>query len=232
MKIRLIVPHWGPLTLLDTCLEAATSALHDLPHSVHIHFAEQAEQGERWFAHGVNRGLRCVGTDDVAWVLNNDALAEQGCARAALDWLATHPRAGIVASQNTHPACRHRATWAGSGPYWPTGRHITGCAALGALAEPSREVWAPFASVFVRGAAVQAIGHLDESMAHICSDVDYCIRAAYAGWEVWRVPESRVTHEFSSSAAPVPDVAARMELDRGAFCARWPLLVLPEVACG
>jgi hypothetical protein len=54
--------------------------------------------------------------------------------------------------------------------------------------------WVSGASLMLRRGVIEAIGLLDEGFFLYFEEVDYCLRARQAGWEVWYVPESRVVH--------------------------------------
>ena len=54
--------------------------------------------------------------------------------------------------------------------------------------------WVSGASMIIRSEVLQQIGLLDEGLYTYFDDIDFCMRARRAGWEVWYVPSSRVTH--------------------------------------
>ena len=54
--------------------------------------------------------------------------------------------------------------------------------------------WVSGASMMIRRRVIEAIGPLDEGLYTYFDDVDYCLNARRAGWEIWFVPDSQVTH--------------------------------------
>lgn len=54
--------------------------------------------------------------------------------------------------------------------------------------------WVSGASMIIRREVIEAIGPLDEGLYTYFDDVDYCLNAMRAGWQIWYVPESRVVH--------------------------------------
>ena len=54
--------------------------------------------------------------------------------------------------------------------------------------------WVAGASMIIRREVIEAIGPLDEGLYTYFDDVDYCLNASRAGWQIWYVPESRVVH--------------------------------------
>lgn len=61
------------------------------------------------------------------------------------------------------------------------------------------------AFMFVRRAALLAVGPLDEHYFLHCEDLDWCVRFRQAGWRVLFVPDARVVHDkgLSSRGRPV-----------------------------
>jgi N-acetylglucosaminyl-diphospho-decaprenol L-rhamnosyltransferase len=65
--------------------------------------------------------------------------------------------------------------------------------------EAAREVgWVSGAALLTRRAVIEQIGPLDEALFW-SEDVDFCRRAAHAGWEVWYAPHAAITHHGSRS---------------------------------
>lgn len=58
--------------------------------------------------------------------------------------------------------------------------------------------WVSGAALLTRRSVIDAIGPLDETLFW-SEDVDFCRRAAAAGWEVWYAPEIAITHHGSRS---------------------------------
>jgi len=65
--------------------------------------------------------------------------------------------------------------------------------------QPSRADWVSGASMILRTSMLRRIGLLDEGLYTYFDDIDLCLRAGRAGWEVWHVPGSRVIHLEGSS---------------------------------
>lgn len=61
-------------------------------------------------------------------------------------------------------------------------------------ARPSRAEWVSGASIILRTTMLRQIGLLDEGLYTYFDDIDICLRAKRAGWEVWHVPESKIIH--------------------------------------
>jgi N-acetylglucosaminyl-diphospho-decaprenol L-rhamnosyltransferase len=58
--------------------------------------------------------------------------------------------------------------------------------------------WVSGAALLTRRSVIERIGPLDEALFW-SEDVDFCRRAAAAGWEVWYAPEAAIVHHGSRS---------------------------------
>jgi GT2 family glycosyltransferase len=68
-----------------------------------------------------------------------------------------------------------------------------------------REVeWATGGCLLIRRECFEQLGGLDESFFLYYEDVDFCRRAALAGWQVWFDPSLEVTHHWPLHARSVP----------------------------
>jgi GT2 family glycosyltransferase len=64
--------------------------------------------------------------------------------------------------------------------------------------------WVTGGCLLVRRDCFQQLGGLDESFFLYYEDVDFCRRAAVAGWSVWFDPSLEVTHHWPLHARRVP----------------------------
>lgn len=227
--IHCIIPHYGKPELLDAALKSVQQqTILRMGVSIRTHVVDNNPPNpNRLFTGAVNEGLLSSMTDfgakpwDVAWVLNNDAVAEPECAAEALRCMFDSERCGIVGSRNVDPNNCDHIVWGGSGHMFPTGRHKTGSAFRGDLSQRSHELWVTFSSVFISFRLIYEIGILDPNLAHICSDSDFCVRAAWNGWQSCYEPRSVVRHAHQSSATPPGPIAARMGADNRILHWKW-----------
>jgi GT2 family glycosyltransferase/glycosyltransferase involved in cell wall biosynthesis len=162
--------------------------------------------GERnaGFAANVNRGLRASGGEgeperDVV-VLNSDVQALPGWL-ACLQY-ATHRHAdvGIVGAQLQYPD--GRIQFAGTvrnrdQPQWFDHRYRFKPSDWGPAGRAGPTLAVTGACMYVRRAAIDAIGLLDERYAMAYEDVDWCLRAWQAGFVVLYFPAARLVHHES-----------------------------------
>jgi len=207
--LNVIIPHHGSEDILERCWDATVTATESIDSRIAV-----CDSAGRLFTATANDGISNALSADYIWLLNNDAIPDKLCAVAAIAMLDAHPEIGMVGSQNRSIDNHDVATWAGSGDYFPAGRHMVGPVESFTF---SRELWIPFSSVFLRGSMVRELGLLDKQLKHICSDADYCIRARCAGWQLWHNPDSIVYHDFGSSSAPPDHIAVQMHKDSATF---------------
>jgi hypothetical protein len=59
------------------------------------------------------------------------------------------------------------------------------------------------AAMFVRGAAINRVGGLDENYFMYCEEMDWALRLQQAGWSVFALPTAHVTHHEGQSTRQV-----------------------------
>lgn len=166
------------------------------------------------FACGNNAALRTILVSstppDYVLLLNPDTVVRPGAVAALTGFLDTQPRAGIVGSRLEDPD----GTPQRSAFRFPTvASEFENGVRLGVVSRvltrrvvappPRDEVhrcdWVSGASLMVRREVFSKIGLLDEGYFLYFEEVDFCRRAAAAGWQCWHVPTSRVVHLVSAS---------------------------------
>ena len=164
----------------------------------------------RGFAAGNNEGLRWYqretgGLPEFAWLLNPDTTAHPNAIGALLAFMADNPNAGIVGSRCLWEDGRIRF----SAFHFPSlASELTHAIAFGPITRllgdqevvvpisdrPVRADWVSGSSFMIRRAVIERIGLMDEGYFLYFEESDYCARAADAGFEVWTVPQSVITH--------------------------------------
>jgi len=159
--------------------------------------------GPLGFTEAVNHGLKWGGVQDV-WLLNQDCRLIGDPITPLTTFMASNPKAGIISSILLDMNCHSKVVF-GGGLSILRGQHKTGLVQF--FQKPTKESWVTFGSVYLRREMIREVGLLDKKMRMIFSDSDYCLRARYAGWEVWVEPKSKVAHleEEGFSRASNPD---------------------------
>lgn len=154
-------------------------------------------------------------------LLNADTIIQPGAVRALVDFMDRNPKAGIAASRLENPDGSDQGS---AYRFYNIASEFDSAARLGiisrllsrqrtsfAMPEIACEVdWVPGCSMIIRREVVEEIGPLDEGFYTYFDDIDYCWNARRAGWSVWFIPKSRVTHLEGASTG----IAARAEIKR------------------
>lgn len=158
------------------------------------------------FSYGTNTGIRralAVGCEYIL-LLNNDVYLTPDFLALLIDWLVSTPGAGI-ATPKIRYAEPKQMIWYGSGVFrWP--RLLGGMVGLdeidrGQYDQPQIVDFATGCCMLVKREVFENIGLLDEDFPFYQEDVDFCIRAANAGFEIWYRPEALIWHRVSHSTA-------------------------------
>jgi GT2 family glycosyltransferase len=136
-------------------------------------------------------------------LLNPDTEVPPGALTALRDFLAGHPRCGVVGPRLLNSDGSFQAS------AWP--QPTLGAVLRDHLLPPTwrrraaappdgqrRVGWVSGAALLTRRSVFEQIGGLDEALFW-SEDVDFCRRAAGAGWEVWYAPQAAIVHHGSRS---------------------------------
>jgi GT2 family glycosyltransferase/glycosyltransferase involved in cell wall biosynthesis len=174
------------------------------------------------FAANVNRGLRAAGQTRDVVVLNSDMEARAG-------WLACLQYAScqeddvaIVGGRLLYPD--GRIQFAGTArnlgaPEWFDHRYRFKPGDWGPAALPGPVLAVTGACMYVRRAAIERIGLLDERYPMAYEDVDWCLRAWEAGMRVMYFPGASLFHHESVTRGT--DVGERERISQRVFWERW-----------
>jgi GT2 family glycosyltransferase len=167
------------------------------------------------FAAGNNAAIRpALDSDDpprYVWMLNPDTLVRPGALRALLAFLDGHPKVGIIGTRVENPDGSVQSSWFAFPSALVEFEQMIRLRAFTRLfkdrvrseeppPEPSPVDWVSGASLVVRKAVYDAVGLLDENYFMYFEEVDFCLRAARAGWPCWYVPTACVAHLAGQSS--------------------------------
>jgi N-acetylglucosaminyl-diphospho-decaprenol L-rhamnosyltransferase len=175
--------------------------------------------------------LASTSPPDLVWLLNPDTVVRPGALDELIGFLGRRPDVGLAGSRLERPD---------GSPYRSAFRFpsiigsLEGGLQLGlvsrilrrhVLAPPvsdheCRIDWVAGASLMVRREVFEAIGLLDEGYFMYFEEVDFCLKAARAGWPCWYVPTSRVIHLVGQSSGVTKESPHRKRLPRYWFEAR------------
>jgi GT2 family glycosyltransferase len=168
----------------------------------------------RGFSAGNNAGIRFLlqspQPPGYFLLLNPDTVARPGALRALLDLAEAHPKAGIIGSRLEDPAgIAQQSVFRFPSAIGQLEQGLRLGIASRLLSrwrvivpQPEHACqadWVSGASMLIRREVLDAIGLLDEGYFLYFEEVDFCLRAARAGWERWHEPGSRVVHLMGQS---------------------------------
>lgn len=152
-------------------------------------------------------------------LLNADTIVQERALEALVEFMDSHPRAGIAGSQLLWQDGVPQATpfrFQGILSELDRGLRLGIVSKLlsrwTAVSPPSgtcRAEWVSGASMLLRRSMLEQIGLLDEGLYTYFDDIDICLRARRAGWETWYVPESKVIHLEGASTGLVTKAVKR-----------------------
>jgi len=163
----------------------------------------------RGFTGGNNLVIRPVlasaDPPDYVLLLNADTIAKEHALDTLVEFMDSHPRAGIAGSQLLSPDGVIQASpfrFPGILSEFDRGLQLGPVSRLlkpwSVILPPpagdSRCDWVAGASMILRRSMLDQIRILDEDLYTYFDDIDICLRASRAGWETWYVPASKVTH--------------------------------------
>jgi len=171
------------------------------------------------YARAVNRGVR-ESAGEFVLVLNPDCVVGPGALAALHAWMRAHPRCAIAAPRIRNPdgTVEYSARsfpnhltflfnrYSLATRLWP-GNPWTRRYLLSDWDHASdRSVdWVSGACMFVRRAAIEQVGGMDEFYFMFNEDVDWCHAMKRAGWSVDFVAAAEVTHAIGASKGRVAD---------------------------
>ena len=235
-EVWCVIPHFGDDAVLKACHDSLKEI--DYPQELFnedriIVVNNNPPNRNLLFTAAINRGMLHVQQERrrlgqtgpcMIWLLNNDTIVDSQCVREAARCFAETgwDQTGIVGPRNVLLEDPDNIVWGGSKRPFPFGQHKTGSVSRGELAERTEEEWVTFASPFLNGAMVDALGVLDANLCHVASDSDYCLRARYQGWRHYYEPAAVVKHAVGTSNRNAPEwLQQRMHQDRQQFVLKW-----------
>jgi GT2 family glycosyltransferase len=164
-------------------------------------------ESNRGFAAAANRGIEAA-QGRIILLLNSDTVVESGALRAIVASFDSDSRLGIAGARLVNPD---------GTPQWSGGRTPTLMWMVGVVSgaghlarffrratrsESGGEIdWVSGAALAFRRDVWKDAGPLDERFLFYCQDIEFCLRAHAAGWQVRIVEDARVMHELGGTVA-------------------------------
>jgi GT2 family glycosyltransferase len=240
MLISVIVVSWNTRELLRACLASLRRELQGVSAEVFLIDNDSADGSAamvaadfpevRLIANKTNRGFAAANnqaldtvTGEFVLLLNPDTEVHPGALNKLVEFMHTHPRAGIVAPQllnsdgSIQRSCRQFPTFFGMlyelmglSRFFPDKPLFRQYKMLDWEHDDERQVDQPEgACLLLRKSVIDQVGTLDEGFFMLFEEVDWCYRIKQAGWEIWFTPTAKVTHHYGQS---IKQVKTRMIL--------------------
>lgn len=173
-----------------------------------------AETHNGGYGYGINRavqkGRELATPPDCYFVLNSDAFADPGAVQALVTFMQEHPDAGLCGGDIRDTA---RTSQAAAFRFPSATTELNDAAqtsllkrlfrdpgtALPLPSEPTQVDWISGACMLIRAQVFADTGGFDEDFFLYFEEIDFCRRAALAGWRSYCVPSATITHLGSVS---------------------------------
>jgi len=179
------------------------------------------------FARGTNLGLRASSGNPIM-LLNPDTEVIGDALPALAEYLYSNPGLAAVSpallfpdGRPQHGAFRFPTLWMSLLDFFPLNHRLIDSPLNGRYRVPTNGE--PFAvdhplgaAMMIRREALDDVGMLDESFFMYCEEVDWCLRATKAGWQIYQMPSAKVVHHVGQSTKQFRD-AMFVELHRSRY---------------
>ena len=146
-------------------------------------------------------------------LLNPDTIVSQDAFALMVTFLDEHRHVGIVGPQLLygdgsfqHGAFRFPTLRMAFFDFWPVHHRLLDSRLNGRYPRRLYQAGEPFpidhplgAALMIRWETIQRVGTLDARFFMYCEEIDWCMRAKAAGWDVYCVPKARITHLVAQS---------------------------------
>ncbi|MGH2891010.1 MAG: glycosyltransferase [Solirubrobacteraceae bacterium] len=174
------------------------------------------------FARNINRGIRAADPSHDVVLLNSDVVPLRDWLACLQSATAGDRKVGIVGAKLLYPD--NRIQYGGTirnreAPEWFDHRYRGKPADWGPADVPGPTLAATGACMYITREALETIGPFDEGYGMGYEDVDYCLRAWEAGYEVVYAPAARLHHHESRVRGT--EVGERELRSQRVFWDRW-----------
>lgn len=144
-------------------------------------------------------------------LLNSDTVILDRALDKMVAFMDANPGVGICGAKMFDAQLRpwHYETWALSGPLYLF--HPLMLKLFGNIGE-KRVDWVCGACLLIRRSVIDQIGLMDDFMYG--EDMDWCLRAKEAGWEVWHLGDAKIIHYWGVTSTTPQKIAWRIHAGR------------------
>ncbi len=219
--VGIIVLNWNGLADTRECLQSLIRLAGPAPRIyvvdngstdnsveiLHREFGERivliANERNLLYAGGNNVGILRALSDGCSHILllNNDTVVDEQLLTELLKAAEQHPNA--VLCPKIYYADRPNILWYAGGKLNLRRARIAhrGIRELdrGQYERMEETAWATGCALFASGKVFETVGLLDDNFQLYCEDVDFCLRARAAGFQIIYVPQAKLWHKVSAA---------------------------------
>lgn len=245
VNLGIVIVSWNVASLLDACLASLQNTFSTInTHSLSIpavivvdnassdHSVSIVNRKYPWvkldpskknlgYVAANNRGIKILLRDqspvDYIWLLNPDTIVHATTIDILIDFMQTHPKAGIIGPQLLNPdGSLQESAFRFPGllqPLFDFGllpQRLYYTQVNGRYPLRKFEMQKPFridhplgAGMMVRVKAIEEAGLLDEKFFMYCEEIDWAWRMKKLGWESWLIPAAKLTHYGGASTKQI-----------------------------
>lgn len=162
------------------------------------------------FARATNVGLG-VARGSLILLLNPDTEVVGDALVVLADFLEGHPDVAAASpalifpdGRPQHGAFRFPTLWMSLFDFFPLNHRVVNSRLNGRYRTPEDGQPLPIdhplgAAMMIRREALAGVGLLDEGFFMYCEEVDWCLRARRAGWQIYQLPTAKIVHHVGQS---------------------------------
>jgi GT2 family glycosyltransferase len=151
------------------------------------------------YAGNNNVGIEAALNQDADWVfvLNEDTILDPNCVSRLIDVGENDPRIGVVGPMVYHYDEPDVIQSAGGllGPNWESIHLAKNEKDVNQFTDPHPVEWISGCAIFVRRAAIEQVGMIDERFFYYWEETEWCLRIGRAGWRIIHVPVAKIWHK-------------------------------------
>ena len=164
------------------------------------------------FARATNAGLG-MARGNLFMLLNPDTEVPGDALVALADFLEGHPDVAAASpalvfpdGRPQHGAFRFPTLWMSLFDFFPLNHRVVDSRLNGRYRTPDDGQPFPIdhplgAAMMIRRDALASVGLLDERFFMYCEEIDWCLRARRAGWQIYQLPTAKIVHHVGQSTA-------------------------------
>jgi GT2 family glycosyltransferase len=151
------------------------------------------------YAGNNNVGVELAIQQGAGWiyVLNEDTLQAPDCIELLVEAGEAHPKTGIVGPMVYHHDEPNTIQSAGGimDKHWRTWHAGQNQEDQGQFSEVRPVEWISGCGLMIRRETVNEIGLIDERFFYYQEEIEWCLRARSAGWEILHIPQAKLWHK-------------------------------------